>query len=165
MRGRTGPTGASGPTGPAGGGGGDTGPTGPSGIIFGDTGTAQFVSSQLFVPGFGGIFTQGTGATGNTLTLTDRRNITPFVVSNGSLPNDPGEYSTISAALTAAAAAVVPNTTFPLVYVKQGIYTESFTLPEGIFLLGENNCGIFGTVTVQPGSGIVPFFARGISFV
>lgn len=135
---------------------------GAQSIIFGNIGSAQFLNNELLTPGFGGNFTSGTG---NTLSITDLRNTTPFVVSSGTIADDPGEYSSISAALAAASAAVIPGTSIPLVYVKQGFYFESFTMPDSVYLLGEGNCAVGGTVTFQPSSTTVPPNVRGISFI
>lgn len=122
-------------------------------FVNGDIGQSQFVNNELTLPGTGGIQTQAIGA--DTLQITDLRNLTPFVVSQNVIPDNPGEYSTITAALDAAETAISGTFNFAVVYVKEGFYVEDFTMRDRVFLVGLGNSGISGTITITPASSTI----------
>ena len=107
--------------------------------LVGDVGSATSVNRIITVPGFGGIETFGVGTP--IFNITDKRNLSPFVV--GKDPID-SEYTTIQSALDAAALTGSPE----VVFVKVGTYTENITIPSNISLVSFKQTILEGTITI-----------------
>jgi hypothetical protein len=96
--------------------------------------------------------TSGTPATGN-LIIEDRTFVSPYVVDASTTIGARGTYTTIQAAITAAAADGAASATPLNVYIRPGTYTENPTMQPGVNLVGlcdpeqSSTCIVNGTLT------------------
>lgn len=106
----------------AGGGGGSLNQLTPN-----SGGAVAAVAGNINVGGIGGNFTRNAGA--GSLSIDNKRWTTQFVVDANAAPGSDAEYTTVQAAVTAAAGAGGGT-----VFVRDGTYTENVTLPAGVTL-------------------------------
>lgn len=85
-------------------------------------GAVLAVAGNINLPGFGGITTTNGGA--GILDIEDRRWLSAYVVDPSAAIGTRGEYTTVQAAITAAAGAGGGT-----IYVRPGTYTENLVLP------------------------------------
>jgi hypothetical protein len=123
-----------------------------------DSGTIYRPDSGVEVqPDSGGILNVGginglqtIGIVPNSLALNNLRSITPFIV--GTSAGD-SAYTTVSSAITAAAADALFSGSTQLVWIKAGTYTGNITLSNNVHIVGGSGVVINGDVTV-PAVGV-----------
>lgn len=85
------------------------------------------IAGNINIGGIGGNFTRNAGAA--TMSIDNLRWLTQFVVDANAAPGSDAEFTTVTAAVAAASAAGGG-----VVFVREGLYTESFTLPAAVGL-------------------------------
>lgn len=100
-------------------------------------------STSVDFPNASGIETH-VGATANEIYLENRRFVSAYIVDSSAVVGLRGEYTTIQAAITAAAASGRGT-----VYIRPGTYTENITLTANIDLVGLSADGFSNLVVLD----------------
>jgi pectin methylesterase-like acyl-CoA thioesterase len=113
-------------------------------------GTATF-SGRTLTAGTGITITNGSGVAGNPIISSNGANdlhTALYIVSSAGTTGTGANFTTISAAIAAAQGSGVKSTIF-IMPGNTGTYTENFTLPANINLVGHNGDQITPNVTFK----------------